>query len=281
MARKSKRGTRARAAPPQALTTQSLYGRHTIEEALRARRRRLVRLLIREGPFRPELEPLVALARAAGVPVAQVEVDALPGGAGPAEAGFQGVVLEAGPLPEFTDVRELARPRGPAEPSRRLVALDGVEDPQNVGALARVADAAGIDGLILTRRRAPPLSPALARASAGAIEWLPVARVHNLGRALTTLKEAGFWVIGADPEASESLYELADPLLSGDLVVVLGAEGKGIRTSIRGALDHPIRIPMLGEVASLNVATAGAVMLFELLRRSNPSSEPKSDRKGR
>jgi 23S rRNA (guanosine2251-2'-O)-methyltransferase len=263
MARRSRRGGHAGAAP-----VECLHGRHSIEEALRARRRALSRLLIRRGPSRPELEPLVALAREAGVPVLQVEADALPAGVGPAEAGFQGVVLEAGPLPELTDVRVLARREAPAAGGRRLVALDGIEDPQNVGALARVADAAGADGLILTQRRAPPLSPALARASAGAIEWLPVARVPNLGRALETLKEEGFWVIGADPAAPESLYELGDRLLTGDLVLVLGAEGKGLRASIRQALDHPVRIPMLGEVASLNVATAGAVILFELLRRS-------------
>jgi 23S rRNA (guanosine2251-2'-O)-methyltransferase len=261
------RRTRGSARPGSA-ALESLFGRHSIEEALRARRRRLTRLLIRKGPSRPELEPLVALAREAGVAVEQVEPQALPGGAGPADAGYQGVVLEAGPLPELADVLALARAVPASGRPRRLLALDGVEDPQNVGALVRVADAAGVDGLILTHRRSPPLSPALARASAGAIEWLPVARVPNLSRALATLQREGFWVIGADPEAGESLYDLGAPLLSGDCVLVLGAEGKGIRPGIRSALDHPVRIPMSGQVASLNVATAGAVILFELLRRS-------------
>jgi 23S rRNA (guanosine2251-2'-O)-methyltransferase len=250
---------------------ERLYGRHAIEEALRARRRRLVRLLIRWGPIRPELERVVELAKQAGVPVQQVEAADLPVGAGPAEAGYQGVVLEAGPLPTCFDARKLAVRRSDAPESsrpRRLVALDGVEDPQNVGALARVANAAGVDGLVMAQRRSPPLSPALARASAGAIEWLPVARVPNLARSLSDLKEEGYWVIGADPEADATLYDLTAPLAGGDLVVVLGAEGRGIRPGIQRLIDHPVRIPMLGEVASLNVATAGAVILFELLRRT-------------
>jgi len=263
MARRSRRGE-----GPQADRSEILQGRHSIEEALRARRRSLSRLLVRKGPFRPELEPVVRLAKEVGVPVIQVEAEALPSGAGPAEAGFQGVALEAGPLPEHDDVLDLARPVPVDGGPRRLVALDGVEDPQNVGALARVADAAGAHGLILTRRRAPPLTAALARASAGAIEWLPVARVPNLGRALTSLQQAGFWIIGADPDADEGLYEVGDRALSGDIVLVLGAEGRGLRAGIRSVLDHPIRIPMMGDVASLNVATAGAVILFELLRRS-------------
>ena len=131
-----------------------------------------------------------------------------------------------------------------------------------------MADAAGSSGLILGRRRSPPLSPALARASAGAIERLPVARVGNLVRALEDLKREGFWGVAADPEARQDIFSMPDRLLQGDLVVVLGAEGRGLRPLIQATVDHPVRIPMRGQVASLNVATAGAVVLFELLRRS-------------
>jgi 23S rRNA (guanosine2251-2'-O)-methyltransferase len=123
--------------------------------------------------------------------------------------------------------------------------------------------------MILTRRRAPPLSPAVARASAGAIEWLPVARVANLPRALNELKSKGFWVFGCDPGAPDALFELPDRLLRGDRVVVLGAEGKGLRRGVDQMLDHRVRVPMAGRVASLNVAAAAAVLLFEFRRRSN------------
>jgi 23S rRNA (guanosine2251-2'-O)-methyltransferase len=224
---------------------------------------------VRAGARRPELEALVAAAEAAGIPVLQVPPEALaPEAAG--DRSSQGVELEAGPLPEL-GLDELVRP---APTLRTLVALDGVEDPQNVGAIARVAEASGAQGLILTRRRSPPLSPAVARASAGAIEWLPVARVPNLPRALNTLKSKGFWVFGSDPEASEELFDLPQRLLSVDRVIVFGAEGRGLRRGIEKVLDHRIRIPMQGRVDSLNVSASAAVVLFELARRSRLAASP-------
>jgi 23S rRNA (guanosine2251-2'-O)-methyltransferase len=240
-----------------------LSGRHPVEEALRARRRRLVRLYLDTAQRGPEYLALAELAAAAGVPIEKASRATLGERAGP-EARTQGVVLEAGPLPELPLERLLEGPAG----FRRLVALDGVEDPQNVGGVARVAEASGAGGLILTRRRAPGLTPAVSRASAGAIEHLPVARVTNLPRALEDLKQAGFWAIGAEPEAPVDLFEAPERLLSGDLVIVLGAEGRGLRRGVRSVLDHEVRIPMKGRVCSLNVSSAAAVVLFELLRRA-------------
>jgi 23S rRNA (guanosine2251-2'-O)-methyltransferase len=201
-------------------------------------------------------------AAAAGVPVVEVSPEELGRGTGPG-GNPQGVALEAGPLPEL-DLEALCR-EGPGP--RRLVALDGVEDPQNVGAIVRVAEASGALGLVLSTRRAPPLSPALARASAGAVEWLPVARVGNLINGINYLKSKGFWVVGADPDGDLSLFEVPDRILQGDLVAVLGAEGKGLRPGVQRLVDHSVRIPTTGRVASLNVATAGAVLLFDLQRR--------------
>jgi len=260
--------------------TERLHGRHAIEEALRARRRPLHRLLVKAGRPNDETRQLMDLAREAGLPVVEVDGARLADLAGAGEAAVQGALLEAGVLPELGGVRELLDTLGGEPGSRRVVALDGVEDPQNVGALARVADAAGAGGLLLTRRRSPPLSPALVRASAGAIEWLPVARVTNLLRALEEIKNEGFWVVAADPDAKAELWEVPDRLLQGDLVVVLGAEGRGLRRSIRDAVDHPVRIPMRGRVASLNVASAGAVVLYDLLRRASaaPGRAPDQSR---
>lgn len=237
-----------------------LYGVHPVLEALRARRRKLERVRLRQDLRRPGIAEIRSAARRAEVPVEEVESEALLTGL-PEGASTQGVVLDAGPLPEAS-LEDLA-----GEPGL-IVALDGVEDPQNVGAITRVAEAAGARGLVLTRRHAPPLGPAVSRASAGAIEWLPAARVPNLGRALNSLKEKGFWVFGCDPEASATLYELKARVLGEAQVVVLGAEGRGLRPGIQRALDHRVRIPMAGRVASLNVATAAAVMLFELRRRA-------------
>jgi 23S rRNA (guanosine2251-2'-O)-methyltransferase len=179
--------------------------------------------------------------------------------------------LEAGPLPVIEGVAALRSALSDAPRGKVLIALDGVEDPQNVGSLARVADAAGVQGIVLTDRRSPPLSPTLSRASAGAIEWQRVARVTNLSRALRELKEAGFWVVAADPAAERTVFEFPDLLLSGDLVVVLGAEGRGLRPGILAEVDHGARLPMLGQVQSLNVATAGAILLYEIVRRRKAS----------
>ena len=182
----------------------------------------------------------------------------------------QGLLLEAGALPRVELEDLLAElPSG----GGCLVALDEVEDPQNVGALIRVAEGSGAQGLILSDRRAPPLTPAVARASSGALEWLPVARVPNLGRALDLCRSASAWVVGADHRAEQSLFELPDRILSGRLVVVMGAEGRGLREGIRKRVDHALSIPMMGRVDSLNVSAAGAVILYELLRR-RVASEP-------
>ena len=235
-------------------------------EALAAGRRELYTLWLREGQRRAEWSPLVAAAEAAGVPVKLTSPEGLAGRLPEDGPNWQGVALEAGPLPELAGIGPLlrAQPDGPV----RIVALDGVEDPQNVGAIARVAEAAGAGGLLMTTRRAPPLSPAVSRASAGAIEWLPVARVPNLARALEGLKSQGVWAVGADLADAEPLWAASDAILQGDLVVVVGAEGRGIRPGTRSKLDLAVQIPMQGRVGSLNVATATAVVLFEILRRS-------------
>ena len=244
---------------------QRLDGIHVVLEALRAQRRPLHRLWVARGggPHGPDVAAAIEAAARAGVPVERVAASDLPG-ASPGNP--QRVVLEAGELPE----EPLERLWEGEEPDRRIVLLDGVEDPQNFGAIARVADAAGARGIVTARRRAAPLSPAASRASAGALEWLPVARVPNLGRAIKYLKKEGFWLLGADPEGADSIFEMAPRLLQGDLVVALGAEGRGLRQSIREQVDYRVRIPMAGHLESLNVSTAGAVLLFELVRRLGP-----------
>jgi len=244
--------------------SEQLTGSHAPLEAIRARRRELRVLRVREGHRRPEVAAIVAAARQAGIPVESVGdsefAEIAPGGGNP-----QGIALEAEPLPELS-LDELLG--SIAEENPTLVALDGVEDPQNLGAIARVAEAAGAAGLILSRRRSAPLSPAAARASAGAIEWLPCARVPNLPRALKQLKEKGFWVFGSEPEAPLDLFSLPDRALEGKRVVVFGAEGRGVRRGVERALDYRVRIPLGGRIASLNVSSAAAVFLFELNRRS-------------
>lgn len=244
---------------------ERLLGAHSAREAMRARRRALHRLLLRrgaEGALRGELVALAALAERAGVPVEELparDFDRL----APPGSLHQGVVLEAGPLPVLALEALLPAPGEGAW----LVALDGVEDPQNLGAILRVADAAGARGALVPDRRSAPLSPAVSRASAGALEQLPVASVGNLARALHLLKEQGFWVHGAAPDAALDLFETPDRLFDRRLVLVVGAEDRGLRPGVRAAVDTLYRIPMRGRVESLNVATATAVVLFEWARR--------------
>lgn len=253
------RGRGASARRPARLGREELHGNHVIREALRAQRRPLHRLRLRVGDENAEVEALRELAERAGVPCVEDEriADAPAGQA-------RGAILEAGPLPQLS-LTELmgSRPKH----GWRLVALDGVEDPQNVGAIARVAEVVGVDALILTLRRAPPLSAAVSRASAGAVEWLPVARVQNLAKALETLKAAGVWSFGADVAADNSLYEIPERWLGGDRVLVLGAEDRGLREGVRRSVDFRVQIPTFGRISSLNVATAAAVLLFEFRRR--------------
>jgi 23S rRNA (guanosine2251-2'-O)-methyltransferase len=241
-----------------------LVGVHPVREALRARRRELIRLVLRGGERnpRPEVLDLLERARVVGVPVDEVVADRFDREA-PVGVAHQGVLLEVGPIP-IVDLDELV----PTSGDCWLVALDGIEDPQNLGAILRVAEGAGARGALLPERRVAPLSPAVARASAGALEHLPVAQVTNLARSLAWLKEREFWIHAADPTEGRDLYEIPDRLLTGRLVLVLGAEGRGLRPGVRAAVDVFVRIPMTGVVESLNVASAAAVVLFEWTRRA-------------
>lgn len=241
-----------------------VVGFHPVREALRARRRPLLALRVREGLRHKGLPQLIELAGKAEIAVRELPSGELERGV-PEGLRGQGLVLEAGPLPAVDCLELLA---GPAP--HRLVVLDGVEDPRNLGAIARVAEASGCVGLVQAARGAPPLGAVASRASAGAIEHLPVARVSNLARALRLLQEAGVWLVGADSTGGDDLFATPDRMWGGDLALVLGAEGRGLRPGIARLLDHRVRIPMAGRVGSLNVSTAAAVVLFEALRRTAP-----------
>lgn len=239
-----------------------LYGLHSVEEALRAGKRRFDHVLVARERHDDRLERIVAACRQAGVRVRPETREQLTQVA--QTTAHQGVVALVRPQ-ELLAIEDLFVP-DPAKPDReRLVlALDGVEDPQNLGALLRVADGAGVDGVVLTERRSAPLSPVAVKASAGAAEHLRIARVVNLVRALEDLKQQNLWVVGLDERGSTD-YDQLD--LTGDLVIVLGREGAGLHDLVRRACDHLLRIPMAGGVSSLNVSAAGAVALYEVFRQ--------------
>jgi 23S rRNA (guanosine2251-2'-O)-methyltransferase len=239
-----------------------LYGLHPVEEAVKAGRRRFDHVLVARERHDERLERLVALCRQAGVRVQQESRDELTKLA--ETPTHQGVVALVHPQDSLT-IEDLYAP-APALPGARrlLLALDGVEDPQNLGALLRVADGAGVDGVILTERRSAPLSPVAIKASAGAAEHLRIARVVNMVRSLEELKRHNLWVIGLDEHGTAD-YDEFD--FTGDCVLVLGREGEGLHDLVRRSCDHMLRIPMAGGVSSLNVSTAGAVVLYEAFRQ--------------
>ncbi len=248
-----------------------LYGLHPVEEALRAGRRRFDRVLVARERRDKRLENLLAQCRQAGIRVALEPRDELTRVA--RTAAHQGVVALVRPQ-ELLALEDLFTPDPARANSARLVlALDGVEDPQNLGALLRVADGAGVDGIVLTERRSAPLSAAALKASAGAAEHLRIARVVNLVRALEELKDRNLWIAGLDERGSTD-YDQFD--LTGDLVLVLGREGAGLHSLVRRTCDRLLRIPMAGQVSSLNVSTAGAVVLFEAARQRRAARQATS-----
>jgi 23S rRNA (guanosine2251-2'-O)-methyltransferase len=150
-----------------------------------------------------------------------------------------------------------------------LLILDGILDPRNLGALLRTAEAAGVGGVILPERRSAPLSPIVEKTAAGATAYLPICRVENLAKGLQTVQHAGYWLVGLTPDAEQTVYDL--PLFP-KIAFILGSEGKGIRSLTRQKCDCLVAIPMLGKIKSLNISVAGAVALYEWVRRKRGQS---------
>ncbi len=240
-----------------------------MREALEAGRA-LERIVIARGRHGERIEELVQFARARGVPVRFEDRDQVDRLAGTRE--HQGVVALAAAKPPvgLEDLLRKTARQGP--PKGLLVLLDGVEDPQNLGAVVRTALAAGADGVVIPERRAAGLTESVARASAGALAHLPVARVTNLARAMEELKGAGYWLVGLEERAEKS-YTEAD--FTGAVAIVLGGEGKGLHELVRKRCDFLVSIPTTGPVRSLNVSVAAGVVLFEAVRQRRKSENGK------
>ncbi len=238
-----------------------LTGIHAVHEALEAGRA-LGRIVIARGRHGDRIEDLVRLARSRGVPVGfedRAQVDRLAG-----SREHQGVVAFAASRAAATLEDLLVRAAGDATQKGLVILLDGVEDPHNLGAIIRTALAAGAHGVVVPERRAAGLTDVVARASAGALAHLPVARVTNLVRAMEELKEAGFWLVGLDERADRN-YADADFTLP--VGIVLGGEGKGLHELTRKRCDFVVSLPTTGPVRSLNVSVAAGVVLFEAVRQ--------------
>lgn len=241
---------------------RAVYGLNPVRELLRAGADGLSELWLAEGGERERaFADLARLGREAGAKVRlapRARLDRIAGT--PRHQGVVAVVADYR-YREVEDLLAAARARGEAP---LLVALDGIEDPQNLGAIVRSAHALGAHGVVIPRDRAAAVTPAAAKASAGAVEHCPVARVVNLARAVESLREAGLWAVATAADAGRSLEELD---LSGPLLLVVGGEGRGIRPLVRRSCDEAARVPMTGRVGSLNASAAAAICLYEAARQ--------------
>jgi 23S rRNA (guanosine2251-2'-O)-methyltransferase len=232
-----------------------------VRELLLAQRRRVHEIWISSELRDDEaLEDITAIAAANRVPIAYVARGKLEAAA--RTEAPQGVLAKAAPLAEV-DLAPLLR-RRPGRPPF-LVAVDGVTDPGNLGAIVRSCDGAGVDALVLPRHRAVHVTPTVAKAAAGAVEHVPIAVVPGLPAALARIREAGIWVVGLDDAADRSLFELADLATEG-ICMVLGAEGAGLSRLVRERCDTIVAIPMRGRLSSLNVSAAAALATYEIAR---------------
>jgi 23S rRNA (guanosine2251-2'-O)-methyltransferase len=256
-----------------------LYGLHPVEEAVRAGAKRLDSVILARERGDARLERLATLCRDANVRVSFESRDQLTRLArSDAHQGALALVRERA----FLTIEDLLAPSAAQPAHRFFLALDGIEDPHNLGALIRTADGAGVDGVILPERRSAPVTATVAKTSAGASEHVRIARVTNLVRSLEQMKQANVWVLGLDEHGTPDYMDFD---FRTDCVLVLGREGAGLHDLVKKTCDHLLRIPMAGMVSSLNVSVAGAVVMYEAMRQRRqppppPAPKPTKPRKG-
>ena len=238
-----------------------LYGIHSVTEALRSRAQRIDHVAIARERHDAKLQRIIDDCRASGISVRFVPRPQLDRTA--RTPNHQGVIAVT-TAKDYSDLESLLHHKRGRHSF--IVVLDGVQDPQNLGAIIRTAEAAGADGVVIPERRAVGVTGAVAKASAGASEYLPVARVTNIARTLEELKSANVWTVGLDERAPQS-YEQLDYNM--DCAIVLGAEGSGLHDLVRKKCDFLVSLPMLGKVPSLNVSVAAGIVLYEVVRQRN------------
>jgi len=244
-----------------------LYGLHPVEEAIRSGSRQLDHVSFARERRDERLERLIGLCRERGIRVALEPREQLTRLARTdAHQGVLAVVRER----SFLGIEDLLSPK--SDGFRFFLALDGIEDPHNLGALIRTADGAGVDGVILPERRSAPVTATVAKTSAGASEHVRIARVTNLVRSLEQMKRANVWVLGLDERGTPDYMDFD---FRTDCVLVLGREGAGLHDLVKKTCDHLLRIPMAGQVSSLNVSVAGAVVMYEAMRQRRQPAEQK------
>jgi 23S rRNA (guanosine2251-2'-O)-methyltransferase len=252
--------------PEKTLGGEQVEGRQAVRELLIAGKRKVREVWVATDLLDGEsandvVTDIVDIARSVRAPVQEVNRRRLEAHA--RSEAPQGVIAFAAPLIE-TELADLVKRRPGRAPF--LVAVDGVTDPGNLGAMLRCCDGAGVDGVVLPRHRAVHVTPTVAKAAAGAVEYVPMALVGGLPAALARIKEAGIWVIGLDDGADRDLFDVGDLAVEG-VCLVLGAEGAGLSRLVRERCDLIVSIPMLGRLSSLNVSAAAALATYEIARQ--------------
>ncbi|GIP24781.1 MULTISPECIES: 23S rRNA (guanosine(2251)-2'-O)-methyltransferase RlmB [Paenibacillus] len=236
-------------------------GKHSLLEALRAGRT-INKILIAEGAQKHLTQPIIAEAKKNGIVVQHVDkrkIDQLV-----PDLQHQGVVAQVAPY-AYAEVEDLLASAAEKGEAPFLVILDEIEDPHNLGSILRTAECTGVHGVIIPKRRSASVTSTVSKTSAGAVEYVPVARVTNLAQTIDQLKEAGVWVVGTDVGAREEIYD--NGVFTGPVAIVIGNENKGMGRLIREKCDVLLKLPMVGRLNSLNASVAAGVIMYETLRK--------------
>ncbi|WP_297964046.1 23S rRNA (guanosine(2251)-2'-O)-methyltransferase RlmB [uncultured Anaerovibrio sp.] len=241
------------------LPEDMVAGRNAVMEALKGKRS-VNKILVANGSNEGSIKEIIALAKEKGVNIMYMErskIDSMARG-----IRHQGVLAQVAPVQyvELEDILNIAREK--KEPPFILL-LDELEDPHNLGALLRTADAAGVHGVLIPKRRSVPLSATVAKTSAGAVEYVPVARIGNMVQTIRRLKDEGLWVAAADMDGTD--YYEAD--MTGPLLLIVGSEGHGVGRLVKEQCDFVVRIPMMGKINSLNASVAGSILMYEAMKQ--------------
>ena len=240
--------------------TDNIEGRNPVLEALRAGRT-INKILVAKGEKEGSIRQIIALAREQGIVVQEVDrakLDSIS-----TSYSHQGVIALAA-AKNYVDVDDILNAAEQKAEPPFIIVLDEINDSNNLGSILRTADAVGAHGIIIPKRRAVGLTSAVAKASAGAIEYVPVARVTNIAQTIEYLKKKNIWVVGTDANSEKSFYN-SD--LTGAIALVVGSEGEGIGRLVREKCDFTVSIPMMGKISSLNAAVAAAVVMYEIRRQ--------------
>ena len=235
-------------------------GRNSVAEILRAGRS-VNKLFVQQGQREGSIREIIALAQAKHIYVEEVTASKL--AALLPEVKHQGVIAAVAPVQYYDMEAILAAAEAKGE-APFLLLLDELQDPQNVGAILRTANIAGVHGVLMTKRRSCPLTGAVAKVAAGAVEHTPVALIGNVAQTLESLKKRGLWVIGADMNGADNYFAAN---LTGPIVLVIGSEGQGLGRLVKEKCDVLVKIPMLGQLTSLNASVACGILTFEIVRQ--------------